>query len=118
MVYPRQAQEGVHLLAELRRCDHLFTYLKVGGSKTTSRIECGANAVIKQALRLHCGMTIEHQTRAAEWVLIERAGLLHAANEMDTEAAIRPPQKRRPQFTQSDPGPTLYDTGLSAEERL
>lgn len=78
----------------------------------------GGNALIKQTLRLHRGMTIEHQKRAAEWVLIERAELLHTVNEMATEAAVTPPQKRRPQFTKPDPGPLLYDTGLSAEEGL
>ena len=76
------------------------------------------NAVIKQTLRLHRGMTIEHQKRAAEWVLIERARHLYTVNEMVTEAVVTPIQKRRPRFTEPDPGPLLYDTGVSAEEGL
>ena len=111
-------RKAYSLLAELQRRDHLFTYLKVGGPKTTSRLEGGVNAVIKESLRQHRGMSIEHQKRAAEWNLIERAGLLSTASEMVTEAALTPAPKRRPQFKEPDPGPLLYDTGLSAEEGL
>ena len=75
-------RRAYNLLTDLQRRDHLFTYLQAGGPKTTSRLEGGVNAAIKQTLRLHRGMTIEHQRRAAEWVLIERAGLLHTADEM------------------------------------
>ena len=75
-------------------------------------------AVIKEALRLHRGMTIEHQKRAAEGVLIERAKLLHTAHEMITETAVTPIQERRPRFTEPDPGPLLYDTSVSADEGL
>lgn len=107
-----------NLLTELLRREHLFTYLIAGGPKTTSRLEGGINAMIKQALRLHRGMTIEHQKRAAEWVLIDRAGLLHTANEMITSDVQTPPKKQRPRFTAPDPGPVLYDTGISAEEGL
>lgn len=111
-------RKAYNLLAELQRRDHLFTYLTAGGPKTTSRLEGGVNAVIKQTLRLHRGMTIEHQKRAAEWVLIERARHLYTVNEMVTEAVVTPIQKRRPRFTEPDPGPLLYDTGVSAEEGL
>ncbi|QIM15521.1 IS1249 family transposase [Leucobacter insecticola] len=111
-------RKAYNLLAELQRRGHLFTYLTAGGPKTTSRLEGGINALIKQTLRLHRGMTIDHQKRAAEWVLVERAGLLHTAPAMITEAAIAPPQKQRPRFTEPDPGPALYDTALSSEEGL
>ncbi|MGO1539781.1 MAG: IS1249 family transposase [Leucobacter sp.] len=105
------------LLAELQRRDHLFTYLVAGGPKTTSRLEGGINAMIKQTLRLHRGMSIEHQKRAAEWVLIERAGLLHTAGSMPRAAAGTSQQRRRC-FTEPDPGPVHYDTGLDATEGL
>lgn len=110
-------RRAYNLLAELQRRDHLFTYLKVDGPKTTSRLEGGINAMIKQALRLHRGMSIEHQKRAAEWVLIERAGLLHTAGSMPITEAVAS-QKRRPRFTEPSPGPALYDTGLDATEGL
>lgn len=110
-------RKAYNLLAELQRRDHLFTYLKVGGPKTTSRLEGGVNAVIKESLRQHRGMTNEHQKRAAEWVLIERAGLLHTAGNMP-QAPVDTTQRQRPRFTEPDPGPTLYDTGLDASEGL
>ena len=111
-------RRAYNLLAELQRREHLFTYLTAGGPKTTSRLEGGTNAMVKQVLRLHRGMTVEHQKRAAEWVLIERAGLLHTAGDMDIAAAVTPPKTRRPRYTEPDPGPKLYDTGLTAEEGL
>ena len=110
-------RKAYNLLAELQRRDHLFTYLKVGGPKTTSRLEGGVNAVIKESLRQHRGMTNEHQKRAAEWVLIERAGLLHTAGNMP-QAPVGTTQRQRPRFTEPDPGPVLYDTGLDAAEGL
>ena len=110
-------RNACNLLAELQHRDHLFTYLKVGGPKTTSRLEGGVNAVIKESLRLHRGMTNEHQKRAAEWVLIERAGLLHTAGNMP-QAPVDTTQRQRPRFTEPDPGPVLYDTGLDAAEGL
>lgn len=110
-------RRAYNLLAELQRREQLFTYLIAGGPKTTSRLEGGINAVVKQALRLHRGMTIEHQKRAAEWVLVERAGLLHTAHTLPI--TVKPtPHKRRPRFTEPDPGPVHYDTGISAEEGL
>lgn len=111
-------RKAYNLLTELQRRDHLFTYLATRSPKTTSRLEGGINAVIKEALRQHRGMPIEHQKRTAEWVLFERAGLLHTAATMITDDAIHPPQKRRPRFTEPDPGPELYGTGLDADEGL
>lgn len=56
--------------------------------------------------------------RAAEWVLYQRAGLLKHAHLLITEQVIRPPQPQRPFFSDPDPGPVLYDTGLSPDEGL
>lgn len=110
-------RKAYNVLAELQRREHLFTYLTAGGPRTTSRLEGGINAMIKQTLRLHRGMTEAHQKRAAEWVLIERAGLLHTANTMP----IKHPHDtltQRPRFTEPDRGPVLYDTGLDPGEGL
>jgi len=110
-------RKAYNVLAELQRREHLFTYLTAGGPKTTSRLEGGINAIIKQTLRLHRGMSEAHQKRATEWVLIERAGLLHTASTMPlTETTA--PHKQRPRFTEPEPGPALYDTGLDASEGL
>lgn len=111
-------RKAYNQLADLIRKGHLFTYLETGCPKTTSRLEGGVNATIKQVLRLHRGMTPEHQQRAAEWVLIDKAGLLTNAHEIAAAAASAAPPKPRPRFTEPDPGPVTYDTGLSADEGL
>lgn len=111
-------RRAYRLLTDLIRKEHLFTYLETGCPKTTSRLEGGINHPIKNALRLHRGMTAAHQQRAAEWVLIERAGLLDTAHTYTTDEAFNPQPKRRPRFTEPDPGPVTYDTGLDAAEGL
>ena len=63
-------------------------------------------------------MTGEHQQRAAEWVLFARAGLLDAAATLITDDVLHPKPAHRPRFTEPDPGPALYDTGLDATEGL
>lgn len=110
-------RKAYNLLAQLQRREQLFTYLVADGPKTTSRLEGGINSVIKQTLRLHRGMNTQHQKRAAEWVLIERAGLLHTASSMPTTDPAHT-GTQRPQFTEPDPGPALYDTGLDPAEGL
>ncbi|MFT3799183.1 IS1249 family transposase [Microbacterium sp.] len=111
-------RRAYRLLADLIKKQHLFTYLTTGCPKTTSRLEGGINHPIKQTLRLHRGMNREHQMRAAEWVLIKRAGLLHTAHTFVTDKVINPPKQHRPLLTEPDPGPALYDTGLTADEGL
>ena len=63
-------------------------------------------------------MTAEHQQRAAEWVLIERAGLLDSAHIFITDDVFDRPQTRRARFNDPDPGPVVYGTGLDAGEGL
>ena len=111
-------RKAYNQLADLIRKGHLFVYLETGCPKTTSRLEGGINAAIKQTLRLHRGMTPEHQQRAAEWVLIDKAGLLANAHTYTTAHPVAHPPKQRPRFTEPDPGPALYDTGLDASEGL
>ena len=111
-------RRAYRLLAYLIRKEHLFTYLATGCPKTTSRLEGGINHPIKNVLRLHRGMTAEHQMRAAEWVLIGRAGLLSTAQAFITHEAINPPQQRQSRLSDPDPGPVIYDTGLDTTEGL
>lgn len=111
-------RKAYNLLADLQRREHLFTYLQTGSPKTTSRLEGGVNAMIKHTLRHHRGMPEVHQKRAAEWVLIERAGLLHSVHSMNIEEYLQPEPSRRPRFTEPDPGPVMYDTAITAEEGL
>jgi hypothetical protein len=66
--------KAYNLLAVLQQHqEHLFAHLSTGAPKTTSPLEGGINALIKNTLRLHCGMPEEHQKRAAEWVLSSSA---------------------------------------------
>lgn len=104
--------------ADLIRKGHLFTYLETGCPKTTSRLEGGINAAIKNMLHHHRGMTPEHQMRAAEWVLIDKAKLLRNAHEYGATTVSVPAPPPRPRFTEPEPGPVLYDTGLDATEGL
>lgn len=105
-------------MQRLAREGHLFTYLEVGCQKTTSRLEGGINSVIKEALRLHRGMSETHQQRTAEWILIDRAELLHTAHTFAVHTLNSARRKKRPRFTEPDPGPVLYDTGLDSGEGL
>ena len=105
-------------MQRLARAGHLFTYLEVGCEKTTSRLEGGINSVIKEKLRNHRGMSQTHQQRVAEWVLVDRAGLLHTAHSFPAQSPTHAEIKHRPRFTESNPGPALYDTGLAGEEGL
>lgn len=111
-------RRGYHSMQRLAREGHLFTYLQVGCQKTTSRLEGGINSVIKEALRLHRGMNETHQQRTAEWILIDRAELLHTAHTFAVHTLNSARRKKRPRFTEPDPGPVLYDTGLDAGEGL
>lgn len=111
-------RRAYRLLADLIRKEHLFTYLATDCPKTTSRLEGGINHPVKDVLRLHRGMTPAHQMRAAEWVLLGRAGLIHTAQAFITNEALTPPTRKRPTLRDPDPGPVVYDTALSAEEGL
>lgn len=111
-------RRAYNLLADLIRKQHLFTYLETECPKTTSRLEGGINSPIKNTLRLHRGMTGEHQQRAAEWVLYQRAGLLHEAHGLITNDVLKPPRPRRARLTDPVPGPVFYDTGLDDTEGL
>lgn len=111
-------RKAYNLLTELQRRGHLFTYLTTGCPKTTSRLEGGINSIIKNVLRLHRGMSEEHQRRAAEWVLIDRAGLLNVVHSLNINEHVAPVPRPRPRFTEPAPGPALYDTGLDANEGL
>ncbi|MBC9953795.1 transposase [Leucobacter sp. cx-42] len=111
-------RRAYRLLVDVQRKQRLFIYVHVRTPRTTSRLEGGINAAIKQTLRLHRGMHVEHQKRAAEWVLFERAGLLETAHRLITPEAIAPKPKTRPRFTEPGNGPELYGTVLDTAEGL
>lgn len=97
-------RKAYNVLADIQRNGHLFTYLTTGEPKSTSHSECGINAMIKHTLRLHRGLTIDHQKRVAEWVLIERAEMLNTEHKFpvtNPEAADR----KGPVFTETENEP-------------
>ena len=114
-------RRAYRLLVDLHQRGLLFTYLDTDCPKTTSRLEGGINAQIKATLRHHRGMTTDHRKRAAEWVLIERAGHLSTAmTVLDPHANNTRDWAPSPQSQSNDPapGPALYDNGITAEEGL
>lgn len=65
------------LLANLIRADQLFTWLKLAEdgytiAKTTNALEGGPNKAIKDFLRHHRGMSIDHARRGVDWLLYRR----------------------------------------------
>ena len=68
-------------LAKLLRDDQLFTYLdndllrRTGQPipRTTNHVEGGINSQLRNKLKLHRGMSEDHQRRLVEWYLYTRA---------------------------------------------
>lgn len=114
-------RRAYRLLAKLAERDHLFTYLApeleaLAIASTTNQIEGGVNAALRDLLRRHRGMTVEHQRRAIEWWLFT-----HAISAPNPATLIR--TEHHQTTTTADPieepiGPAEYDTGLNAEEGL
>ncbi|MFZ4895055.1 transposase [Plantibacter sp. Mn2098] len=57
------------LINTVTRCEALFICIAYGNPRTTSPLEGGINAPIRDLLRRHRGMTEEHRKQAAEWFL-------------------------------------------------
>lgn len=102
------------LIRRVSRNDTLFTWITYGNPRTTSPLEGGINAQIRELLRRHRGMSEQHRRRAVEWFLV-----LH---ELPLERALslaHTEPKPEPTTEPEEPhGPTLYDTGLDAGEGL
>ena len=106
----RRAWGTLHRAAE---AGHIFTSLKHGNPRVTSRLE-GLNSQIRHLLRHHRGMPIEHRRRAVEWFL-----LLHEVPINHAHKHAQPPAPTQPAPAAEEPiGPVLYDTGLSTDEGL
>jgi len=106
----RKAWGILHRAAE---AGHVFTNLQHGNPRATSRLE-GLNSQIRNLLRHHRGMPIEHRRRAAEWFLLLREIPISQAHKH-----AQPAQPPQPAPTKEEPiGPALYDNALSAEEGL
>jgi hypothetical protein len=69
-------RSAYYQLAKLLRDDQLFTHLELltGGPipRTTNYVEGGINSQLRTKLKLHRGMSEEHQRRLVEWYLYSR----------------------------------------------
>lgn len=108
-----QLRKAWNILHRAAGAGHIFTHLASGNPRTTSRLE-GFNSLIRNMLRLHRGMPIEHRKRATEWFL-----LLHEIPIEQAHRYAHTPEPPAPPAEQDEPlGPALYDTGLTADEGL
>lgn len=102
------------ILRRIARDGHAFTFLIHPCPRTTSALEGGINAPLRNLLRHHRGMREEHRRRAAEWFLY-----LHEHHLRDALSyANTPTETPQPTITEAPPGPELYGTATTAEEGL
>lgn len=101
--------------------DQLFTWMTSAQSdealpKTTSPLEGGINAGIKELLRHHRGLSPKHAMIAIGWYLNTKTQHPHDPWHSVTpqQWATKPPAKQQ---TSSQPlGPALYDTAFSWQD--
>ncbi|HLR55257.1 MAG TPA: IS1249 family transposase [Actinomycetales bacterium] len=114
------------LYRHLIRDQSLFTWLneayqqdeKSTVARTTSRLEGGVNAGIKELLRRHRGMNENHARTAVEWHLNALTEFPRDPWQTAQKQLKNPRPAPEPQVKEKPIGPTEYDTGLSAEEGL
>ena len=87
-------------------------------ARTTSPLEGGINAGIKDLLRRHRGMTNDHARRAVEWHLNTLTEFPHDPWELGQAHLEQPDPQPRPEPKNEPLGPETYGTGLTAEEGL
>ncbi|MGJ0204948.1 IS1249 family transposase [Leucobacter sp. GX0328] len=102
------------LVQNVVRKDLLFTYVVYGNPRTTSPLEGGVNALLRDVLKRHRGMNEEHRRRAAEWFLTLQE--LPLGEALTTAAPV--PKKPSPRAPETPHKPALYDTGLQAADGL
>lgn len=111
------------LLAEVVRNEHLFTWLshcqpEETIARTTSPLEGGINAGIKELLRNHRGLSDDHARRAVDWYLY-----VHTNGHIPPAQLVQPHHwepiaKPQIQRTQNSTRPAEYDTAFSTEEGI
>jgi hypothetical protein len=118
----QRLRSGHQVLRRVIRSGHLFTFLDPQFSaldvpSTTNEIEGGINAQMRLLLLHHRGMVEAHQRRAIEWWLYLHSEHPDPAKVL-TKHQQQPAKTPRPRYTEPNPGPALYDTGLTPEEGL
>lgn len=110
------------MLHRVIRLGHLFTFLDPSFAhlkvpSTTNEIEGAINSPMRLLLLHHRGMREAHQRRAIEWWLYLYSEHPDPARIL-AEHQQQPAKATRPRFTEPDPGPVTYDTGLDPAEGL
>lgn len=111
------------LIARVVRSGHLFTWLEHARDnesihRTTSPLEGGINAGIKDLLRTHRGLREDHARRAVDWYLYVRT-----LNPVPPAALVQPHHWEPPSTGKTRPrheqiGPPLYDTAYTPDEGI
>lgn len=95
------------LIRNVVRKDLVFTYVIYGNPRTTSSLQGGVNAGLRDLLRHHRGLSLEHRSRAAEWFLVLREVSLE-----DALTTSEPTPKSAQPIVQEPDQPALYGTGF------
>ncbi|WP_350270567.1 IS1249 family transposase [Brevibacterium sp. CBA3109] len=111
------------LVAGLIRDDQLFTWLELAEeglviAKTTNALEGGPNKAIKDFLRHHRGLPVEHARRGVDWLLYRQTEAASDPWELVTPSAwAKKPERRlvRPDSGRSETT-SLYGTSFSIED--
>lgn len=107
-------------LATVVKAGHLFTWLTSATegqqiARTTSPLEGGINAGLKELLRHHRGLSEHHAIRAVDWYLYH-----HTEAPQDPWNLVKPhhwkPQKKAKPTATETGTPALYDTAFSYED--
>lgn len=118
----RELRKAHGLIRRLVLRDQLFTWLTAAKDqevlpKTTSPLEGGINADIKDLLRRHRGITPDHAMVAIGWYLNTKTEHPHDPWDCVSSAHWTPQQtSRQPTAPEKPIGPELYDTSFSWED--
>lgn len=110
-----------HLIGTIVKSGHLFTWIEHSTKeqnidRTTSPLEGGINAGIKELLRNHRGLSEAHARRAIDWYLYQRTQTPQEPWNLVKPTHWQPPRST-PRKTIPEPdGPALYDNALSYQD--
>jgi len=62
-----------NMIRKLHKKDMLFLFIEAGIPNNSNHIEGGINSPLKNLLRCHRGLVLEHQMRMFEWYLLNRS---------------------------------------------
>lgn len=111
------------LLATVVKSEHLFTWLEHANpgeaiARTTSPLEGGINAGIKELLRSHRGLTDDHARRAVDWYLYIRTKDHTPPAQLVAPHHWQTPLKARPRPIPEQIAPAHYDTAFTPDEGI